>query len=166
MNSESIIIAQPQRQSTVQRTLYAGLTAFAWFAWIYLWLPLLTLVAWFAGFGVARDELLRDDPQHGLDDLRLLLTLLLTCIVALLAWAAYNRARFRNTDRRRHVRDTGPDAISRHFDANDVISRRLRRSRRTVLHLDAHGRPTRAVIDLPHRLPGQASVVAGQIARE
>jgi biofilm PGA synthesis protein PgaD len=161
--NDTVIIARPHRQSTTQRTIYASLTAFAWFGWFYLWLPLVTLAAWAAGIGVAQEELARDERVHGLADLKLLLMLFVVCVVCLVGWAAYNHARFRNTERRRLVRDAAPEAIALHFDADELVSRRLRRSRRTVLHLDPHGRPVRAVIDPPHRARGAAvpAVVAG-----
>lgn len=156
MNAESVLIVAPHRQGVAQRNLYAGLTAFVWFAWLYLWLPLVTLVAWGAGFDVAYDEVLSDDPLRGLHDLALLLGIALVCCASLIAWAAYNRVRFGGPDRRRGVDATTPEAIARHFTVNEVVSARLRRSRRSVLHLDADGRPLRAVIDRP-ALPASAA---------
>jgi len=157
MNAE-LIISLPQQQNPLQRRLYAALTALAWVAWIHLWLPLVTLVAW----GVGLDQIYRfiviDDAAHGLDDLVFLVRAGTGCAVVFLLWTSYNRWRFRGVERRGPVADATPQAIAAYFGADAVVSDRLRRVRRAVLHIDAEGRPVRAVIAPPSRLPAVPAV--------
>ncbi|HWU53258.1 MAG TPA: poly-beta-1,6-N-acetyl-D-glucosamine biosynthesis protein PgaD [Tahibacter sp.] len=152
MNAE-LIISLPQQQNPLQRRLYTALTALAWVAWIHLWLPLVTLIAWGVGLGQVYRFIVVDDAAHGLDDLVFLVRAGTACAAVFLLWTSYNRWRFRGVERRGPVADATPQAIADYFGANDVVSDRLRRVRRTVLHIDAEGRPVRAVVAPPSRLP-------------
>lgn len=152
MNAE-LIISLPQQQNPLQRRLYTALTALAWVAWIHLWLPLVTLIAWGIGLGQVYRFIVVDDAAHGLDDLVFLVRAGTACAAVFLLWTSYNRWRFRGVERRGPVADATPQAIADYFGANDVVSDRLRRVRRTVLHIDAEGRPVRAVVAPPSRLP-------------
>ena len=156
--TNSLIISVPDRQSPGQRRLYAGLTALAWAAWIWLWLPLLTLFAWVVGLEVAYSRVVLAAAAHGIEDLIFLARAAALCGLCLLLWALYNRWRFGRPERRRRVENAEPQEIARFFGASPIVSERLRRVRRTVLHVDAEGRPVRAVIAPPAwpGLPGHA----------
>ena len=71
-----LIIERPDLQSRSQRLISTTLTAFFWALWLYLWLPVVALVGWYA-----------------------------VCIVALagslIVWALYNIFRFRGRERRK-----------------------------------------------------------------
>jgi biofilm PGA synthesis protein PgaD len=156
--SETLIISLPGRQSTAQRSLYASLTALAWVAWISLWLPLLTLFAWTIGLEVAYSRVVLASAEHGVADLVFLARAAACCALSLLAWAFYNRLRYGGPDRRQLIDEIAQPEIAHYFGASVIVSDRLQRARRTVLHVDASGRPVRAVIAPPARpgLPGPA----------
>lgn len=152
MSADSLIISLPERQSVAQRSLYASLTAVAWFGWVFLWLPLITAVAWLFGVDLAYSRVVLENTAHGAEDLLFLLRAGAGCAGAFLCWSAYNRWRFRGQQRRRSVVAVPPEAIAHYFGADDIVSRRLRTMRRSVLHVDANGRPLRAVVDPPLRV--------------
>jgi len=151
MSADSLIISLPQRQSMAQRSLYASLTAMAWVAWIVLWLPLITAAAWAVGIDLAYSRIVMEDAAHGIDDLLFLLRAGTLCSVIFLSWALYNAWRYGGPERRGPIVSVHPSAIADYFGASDIVSDRLRRMRRSVLHVDPDGRPVRAVIDPPAR---------------
>lgn len=155
---EGLIISVPQRQSLAQRSLYASLTAFAWLAWISLWMPLITLAAWCLGVDQAYAQVVLASTQDGAEALAGLMRAAVACAVLLFLWSVYNQLRYGGRDRRRAVTEACPQAIADFFGAAPAVSQRLRSARRTILHVDPSGRPVRAVIppptfagsDLPH----------------
>lgn len=151
MSAESLIISLPDQQGRLQRSVYAALTALAWFAWVHLWLPLITLAAWAAGIDLVYQKTVLADAAHGVDDLLFLIRAGTICAVTFLAWASYNRWRYGGAERRGRVESASQESIAAYFGASDIVSDRLRRMRRTVLHVDANGRPVRAVVDPPAR---------------
>ncbi|TDR44911.1 poly-beta-1,6-N-acetyl-D-glucosamine biosynthesis protein PgaD [Tahibacter aquaticus] len=151
MSTDSLIISLPHRQSAAQRSLYASLTALAWFGWIFLWLPLITALAWAMGLDLAYARVVLDDAAHGASDLLFLLRAGLICATVFLGWALYNRWRYGRQERRRGVTTVSHETIAHYFGADSIVSQRLRNQRRSVLHVDASGRPVRAVIDPPLR---------------
>ena len=146
---DGLIISAPERQSLAQRSLYASLTAFAWLAWISLWLPLITLAAWCLGLDQAYAQVVLASTQDGAEALAGLMRAAVVCAVALFLWSAYNQRRYGGRDRRRAVAEACPQAIADFFGATPVVSQRLRSARRTILHVDPGGRPVRAVIPPP-----------------
>lgn len=160
MSTDSLIISLPQRQSIAQRSLYASLTAMAWVAWIALWLPLITAAAWAVGIDLAYSRVILENAAHGLDDLLFLLRAGTLCSVIFLSWALYNAWRYGGPERRGPIPSVHPTKIADYFGANDIVSDRLRRMRRSVLHVDPDGRPVRAVVDPPAR-PAPPLLAAG-----
>lgn len=152
MSSDSLIISAPHRQSVAQRNLYASLTVLAWFAWIWLWLPLVTLFAWMLGLDHAYGRVVLDNVEHGLRDLMFLMRAAGVCALTLILWIVYNWLRFGGIERRREVDTVPAETIASYFGADDEVSGRLRGMRRSVLHIDPTGRPVKAVVDTP-RLP-------------
>lgn len=161
MSADSLIISLPGRQSIAQRSLYASLTAMAWVGWIALWLPLFTAIAWAVGIDLAYSRIVMENAAHGWNDLLFLLRAGALCSIAFLSWALYNRWRFGGNERRRPVASVTPEAIADHFGADDIVSDRLRRRRRSVLHVDPAGRPIRAVVDPPARAAALPAPVDG-----
>lgn len=96
-----LIIEDPGLQSTGQKVLYGTLTVVFWALWIYLWLPLITLLGW--SFGVVRfvDIMM---VHEGLAALGKVLWIYLLVIAVLggglILWALYNWLRFAGKERR------------------------------------------------------------------
>jgi biofilm PGA synthesis protein PgaD len=96
------IIDQPHLVSTRNRVVWGLVTAVFWLFWAYLWLPLITLLAWYFGVTAFIDQVL---SVEGLDKTFRLIALyvLIVLVIGLLfiGWAALNWYRFRGVDRRR-----------------------------------------------------------------
>lgn len=139
------IINLPQRQGRARRTFFQMLTAMAWVAYLYLWLPLLTLLAWAVGMRTAYGLMYqRTDAVEPF--LLLALPLIAAiCGIVLLGWAEYNRARFGGEERRQPMPAIGDPEVALVLGADAATADTLRGNRIVVLTLDEHARPTAAL---------------------
>ncbi len=128
MNSNVLIYA-PERQPPFQRTMFGAITLMAWMAYLYLILPLLTLVLWALGLRGAYMQLWM--PAHALDPgLFIVLPLLaLACAVLLTGWAEINRQRFQGQDRRATAMDATPQEVAQTLGVNHATAADLRAAR-------------------------------------
>ena len=142
------IIDRPERQGRGRRTLFTVLTGTAWLVYFYLWLPLITLVAWVLGVHTAYGRLYLQ--QNAVDPFLLLAlpVIALVCAVLLLVWAEYNRARFQGEDRRKAVASIDDDAVAVALGADAATAAALRGGRNMALALDAQARPASATARL------------------
>lgn len=138
------IIDRPERQGRGRRTLFTVLTGTAWLIYFYLWLPLITLLAWVLGVRTAYGRLYLE--QNAVDPFLLLAlpVIALVCAVVLLAWAEYNRARFGGEDRRKAVPSIGNEAVALALGADTATAAALRGGRNMTLALDEQARPASA----------------------
>lgn len=141
INDSDFVISRSDEQSVLQKTLFATLTGLAWLGWVYLWLPLLTLLAWWVGIDRAWKYLVVNSTESNLWDTRLLLGIACVCAVATMSWMQYNRIRFGSNDRRRSVEDAVDDDIAFKLGGTPKMSRELRRNRHSILHIDGFGNP-------------------------
>lgn len=133
------IIHRPEWQSRRQRTLYAAITLVFWAAWFYLWMPVMTFIAWLFGFRLAYEHMIGLDGYLGLANLLGVYALVIAIMgSSLIAWALYNYFRFKGVERRaaRPAVD-----ISMLCDSYRVDHQRLaqwQQAHRLVIHQDAH----------------------------
>lgn len=133
-----LVISHPERQTSVQRTLFGILTFLIWAVWFYLWLPLVTGVLWLLGIRWGYIQMFLG--KRGVN-LRGILFLILTAIAMVLYWSSFNRIRYAKLDRRRRVDAVSKAAIGRDFGVTDAaMLGRLRQGRRLDLYFDDVGR--------------------------
>lgn len=128
-----------------RRRFAAGtLTALAWTLYAWLWLPLITAVAWFAGLRTLYVRLYLNDNEI---DAFLLLSLPITalvCAAMLIGWAEYNRARFSGVERRTRRPEIDEEQIRVALGASAALAAKLRDGRVVQLALDDDARPVAA----------------------
>lgn len=142
MKFDSSIIHKPRSQPALQRGFFSIVTFFFWMAYAYLWLPLLTLVLWLLGVRTAVFELYLREHQVEPFLLISLPLLAVASAVLLIAWAEYNRYRFRDKDRRSAHPDVGPRDIAMAFGSSDELAHALSISKVAVLNMDDAATPT------------------------
>lgn len=104
MNPKRVIIERPDLQSPLQRATSGGLTFIFWIFWIYLWLPLISLVAWWLGIKFFRENLLDNQGYKILfEHVGFYAAVIGAIAVFLIGWGRYNLARFRDKERRKAV---------------------------------------------------------------
>lgn len=97
------VIDRPELQPAIKRAFFDFLTVVFWTFYLYLLLPLATLIAWYAGWTAVYEEMVM---KRGWESLVHLLGMyaIVVVIIAMfqLGWALINWARFRGKrDRRR-----------------------------------------------------------------
>ncbi|NKJ21636.1 poly-beta-1,6-N-acetyl-D-glucosamine biosynthesis protein PgaD [Dyella sp. SG609] len=139
MKAEAIVIHRPERQHPARRLLFTTATLMAWMAWISLWLPLATLLAWALGVRLGYIEMVVREHGHGGQDLARLLLLAALCAVVMLAWSSYNYLRFAHVDRRRRSRAVDRRAMAGALGVQQETARWMQRAPRMVLEFPDGG---------------------------
>ncbi|WP_242107287.1 poly-beta-1,6-N-acetyl-D-glucosamine biosynthesis protein PgaD [Luteimonas aquatica] len=130
------IISKPGAQPTLHRSFFGVVTAAFWALYLYLWLPLLTLILWLLGVRTTIFELyLR---EHQVDPFLVLALPAMAAIAAavLILWAEYNRWRFKGKERRSAQANIGLDRVAAALHATPEIATALNAGRISVLHMD------------------------------
>lgn len=134
LDRSTLIIDRPNLQGRTQRAFWGGVTALAWFVWAYLWLPLVTLVAWFLGARAFVREALIPDRMTFLTSGLLYLVVVLCLALLLVGWSRYNLHRFGGEDRRKAAAPVPREAVMEAFGIDAPSLDRLRGERRIRLH--------------------------------
>ncbi len=103
-----LIIERPELQPRAQRAIYGTVTAVAWVVWAYLWLPLVTLIAWYFGVRAFIREIVIPDQMTLFLTAVTYVTVIIVLGGSLLVWSQYNLRRFGDAERR-----TAPIPVSR-----------------------------------------------------
>ncbi len=130
------IVRRPDLQGPGQRTIYSVLTLLAWMVWLYLFLPLISLAAWWFGADRFSRYLLEPADRSHLLTLLGYAGVVVISAVVIIAWSYYNLRRFRGRDRRRPMPPVRDEELMQRFDIDAVTLRALRHGRRLVLHVD------------------------------
>jgi biofilm PGA synthesis protein PgaD len=133
------IINRPHRQPPLQRTLFTLITMVAWTLWISLWLPVLTLIAWLLGLEDAFKQLGLMHPLHAANDLSIVLSVAVVCLLMMGSWSQYNRMRFTGKQRRRGNRSVELAEMAPVLAASVETAQRLRAGKRSVVHFTQDG---------------------------
>jgi len=150
-----LIIRRPELQTFGQRVLSTLLTLAFWFLWFYLWLPLITLLAWWYGWEITYFSFVE---MEGYKDLIEVLPDYLLTIgtlgLALSSWALYNFLRFRNRERRKTVAIVSNAELAATFGVEEQLLEHVQQARMIRIHYDDKGNITRL---LPLRAKQKAS---------
>ena len=118
-----LIIDHPEWQTPKQRILLGSITLIFWMVWFYLWIPLISILAWVFGIKVFEYHMIE---LEGYKDLIALLGWYAAGVIllggSLIAWATYNIQRFKQSTRRSSRLGVSVENQARHFqvDVKDV----------------------------------------------
>ena len=138
-----IINHMPARRPR-KRFASGALTAAAWTVYAWLWVPLITAVAWFIGVRTAYLRLYLNDNEIDAFLLLSLPVIALVCGVLLIGWAEYNRVRFSRTDRRQRRDAIDDEQVRIALGASAGLASKLREGRIVQLALDDDANPVAA----------------------
>lgn len=140
--STNIQIYYPELLTRGQRVRDTFLTALMWCIYVYLWMPLVSLLAWLAGLEFAYDVMVRAGGASALLSVLAWYTVVVSVIfVVVTVWSVSNRLRFRNRDRRRGVGSPGDQTLAEYFGLGLDQLDLMRRNRIMKLEFDQGGRP-------------------------
>ena len=108
-----LVIERPDLQSLSQRWGYRSVTVFAWLAWLYLFVPIISVVAWIAGLTLVYQLLLQGLDVNELWALLRTYSIGIGIFCALyLAWAGISFIRFRGVERRKAAPFASTEALA------------------------------------------------------
>ncbi len=145
IDEASTIEAMRARRGAPRRPLPTGmlgtLTVVFWAVWIYLILPLVSLVLWVSGVRLFAREI-GADSYGGLAQTLIAYSSTLLVLVALLAlWIAWNVARYGGTHDRRRVKadEIADRVVWERFRLDDALGQSLRQARSVRVDVDETG---------------------------
>ena len=141
-----LIIDRPDLQAWQQKAVFGALTAVFWAIWVFLWLPLVTLIGWiFFGYQFQFHMIRLEGYEGFLNLLAVYALVILAMNGALIGWAKYNHFRFRGVDRRKgFIAPTAEELAALHQVSSATIAQWQACSVMTVYH-DDHGAIVRVV---------------------
>lgn len=145
-----LILNAPDKVSAHTKLGSNIVTIVCWVLYIYLWIPLVTLIAWALGVTHAYDEL---SFARQLGDIRELL-MFYGAIVALLGgglllWALKEYLRFRNSTRRRPRMHAAPAELASYSAVHETDVIRWHAMRRMVALHDEYGKVVGVQEEMP-----------------
>ncbi|GAB2514259.1 poly-beta-1,6-N-acetyl-D-glucosamine biosynthesis protein PgaD [Lysobacter humi (ex Lee et al. 2017)] len=140
--NEPTYITHPRKPpSAAVRTLHGAITIAAWVVYAYLWLPVITVVAWYLGVRTSWVELGVKNYSFDQATFGILFTLAIVATVLLIGWAEYNRHKFGRHDRRTPILDVGVDDVAGSLNTDAEVSRTLAGSKSITLAMGDDARP-------------------------
>lgn len=124
-----LIIERPDLQSRATRTIYSLVTLVAWLSWLYLWMPLLSLLLWALGVRLFAQELVLPHNFNYLGQLALYGIVMAGLLTLVVCWSQYNFRRFRGVDRRAAPELLAVEDEARHYHLDPQLVRELKAAR-------------------------------------
>jgi biofilm PGA synthesis protein PgaD len=152
-----LVIDRPDLQAWQQKAVFGLMTAAFWAAWFFLWLPLVTLLAWlFFGYQF-QFHMITLRGYEGFMDLLLVYALVIIAMGgALIVWALYNHYRFRGVDRRRPPSPPSDIQLGELLHLPPEVFAEWRQHAIVTVHHDDHG----GIARVDTAAPAQAATAA------
>jgi biofilm PGA synthesis protein PgaD len=139
-SSKPPIIDVPHLLSRSRRRNEAAFTAIMWSLYAYLWTPLISLLAWWAGLDIAYESMVEDGGWQGLlFVLRWYIVSITLIFIIIAAWSSSNRRRFRNKERRQSIPPVSDQELMFHFGVASGELDMMRRASVMSINLDETG---------------------------
>jgi biofilm PGA synthesis protein PgaD len=144
---KSPLVERSDLQSPRQRTLYGALTLVFWAFWLYLWLPLLALLAWSLGVEEAYKYMVTLGGYHAVLTLLGIYALIILLLGGtLILWAVYNILRFGGVENRVAAPAVTALEIGREFGQDPEAVARWQTEQRLYVTHDQQGRIERVEV--------------------
>lgn len=156
-----VIIERPDLQSLSQRFGFFTLTFLGWVIYGYLWLPLITLIAWQLDLGLSYERMVVEEGYRALAAVGRVYLIIFSALAGVyLAWAQYNLWRFRGRERRLGRPPCTLEEVAGDYNVPTAVLRQWLQSRRMVVHLDENGAvvPSARVVGLMAAREASATV--------
>lgn len=140
-----LIIEKPEAQEPRKRLLHRAITVLFWALYLYLWRPILLLLAWTLGIRLFARVMVVEEGYRDLLQLLGWYALSIFGIGLILeGWSMYNLLRFRRNEKRtRQPQPVTVEQTAGHFDVAPGRLTRWREARRMEMHLTPDGKVLR-----------------------
>jgi biofilm PGA synthesis protein PgaD len=136
-----LYIHRPTLQERRSRLLFRAVTVAAWGVYLYLWLPLATLLLWWSASRLGVHELAHTPEHIDFDLFRVVAEAFAVAVLLMIGWAEYNRLRFQGIERRKPHPPMDPLETADAMHASRGLALELQNARRVVIQLDADAVP-------------------------
>lgn len=116
-----------------------SLQVIGWFLWMWLLMPLFTLILWFFEGKTVYEQFILSLDQDGRYSLYILSLCIFALVALLLTWASYNWVRFYNVERRMPPQAATEEQLAKSFNLNVADVTAMKKSQNITLHYDDQG---------------------------
>jgi poly-beta-1,6-N-acetyl-D-glucosamine biosynthesis protein PgaD len=113
------------------------LTTLLWFVYLYLWMPFISLVAWYLGYEFAYEKVIK---AGGIDSLLQLLVsfsmIVGVVMIIVIGWSMNQFWRFGGKDRRSATSRPDPDAEMAMWNIDETLFTNIRNAKNMTLNID------------------------------
>jgi biofilm PGA synthesis protein PgaD len=141
-SGQNLYFAAPEQMSKQERARDTLITAVLWAVYLYLWVPLVSLLAWAMGFEFAYDVMVRAGGARDLLPILLEYAVVVSIIFSgFTIWSVSNRLRYKDLSRRTRRAPVRDEALAEYFRI--PVSQIAAMRSRQVIHvsIDEDGRP-------------------------
>lgn len=147
MHTLTLILDKPSLQSFSKRILWGFATMAFWALWFYLWLPLITLVAWLFGIYTGHREMILLQGYKQAIEMGLYYLLIASLLGSILiAWALIQWFRFHNKERRKPRPNVDTAVLAAYHNLDFKSLWEWQAVQRLIAYYDEHGRLVKAEI--------------------
>jgi biofilm PGA synthesis protein PgaD len=137
-----VCIDSPELLSAKERARDTLMTAGMWGAYLYLWVPLVSLGAWLLGFEFAYDVMVRAGGAADLVHVLVFFVMTIASTLSIVAvWSYSNRRRYRGRNRRHMRPEVADEAVAGYFGVDERGLQTVRTARRVEIDFAADGLP-------------------------
>lgn len=142
---QNLFIHRPLLQQDGGRNIYRLITLVAWSAYLYLWLPIATLVLWWLSTRLGFREFQRYPDFIDFALFWLMIKALLITTVIMVGWAEYNRIRFQGHDSRKQHPALPPLSTADAMGVDMRVALDIQQARRVTVATDSQAVPIQCI---------------------
>jgi len=109
------------------------LTTVLWFLYLYLWMPFISLVAWYLGYEFAYENVIKADLLQLLTSFSMFVGIIMVIVIG---WSLSQYWRFHEKDRRSVTPHPEPDAEMALWDIDEALFANIRNAKNMTLDID------------------------------
>ena len=121
------------------KTAGYSLLALGWVMWMWLFMPILTLLFWWFKGNIIYEQLVVNNTPQKLANLIHLFELIGLLILSLFLWASYNWYRFRHKEKRLFPISVDASGLARSFSVSTLDIKRLQQAENITLYYGEKG---------------------------
>ncbi len=141
MRAVDAVYRHPGGAHPINRNIFGTFTLLAWSGYLYLWLPLITLLAWTLGLHTAWTEWVRQHQSVDVGALALAAGVSFALCMTLVLWAEHDRRRFTGKERRSRAQDVASTEVARNLGASTEVLTALQGAAVVRVHCRSDGSP-------------------------
>jgi biofilm PGA synthesis protein PgaD len=126
-------------QSFMQKSTSTLLAAIGWMIWAYLFVPLLSLIAWWLGYRRFDQYVIQNDHEF-FKQIYTILPLVMVLGIIFLLWAFYNLLRFRGKERRGQTPNVTVSEVAHFFEIEAQLLEDAQTCQVSTYYFDESGR--------------------------